>query len=66
MAAAPIPDPKRERARHRVRLQGEAPSPMDPKSALRFLPSRLAEAATYVPRLREVAAGHLVSEFDEV
>jgi oligopeptide/dipeptide ABC transporter ATP-binding protein len=66
MAAAPIPDPKRERARQRVRLEGEPPSPMDPRSALRFLPSKLAEAATYVPRLQAVAPGHWVSEFDEV
>ncbi len=72
LSAAPIPDPVRERARKRVRLEGEAPSPMDPRTALRFLPSKLPPdlargdptAPFYVPQLREVAPGHLVSEFD--
>jgi oligopeptide/dipeptide ABC transporter ATP-binding protein len=68
LAAAPIPDPGRERARQRVRLDGEPPSPLDPRSSLRFLPSKLGPpgAPVYVPRLREVAPGHLVSEFDPV
>jgi oligopeptide/dipeptide ABC transporter ATP-binding protein len=69
MAAAPIPDPVFERARVRVRLEGEPPSPLDPRSALRFLPSRLpADPAAPVPppSLTEVAPGHLVSEFDPV
>ncbi|MFC3080453.1 dipeptide ABC transporter ATP-binding protein [Phenylobacterium terrae] len=67
LSAAPIPDPKRERGRKRIRLTGEPPSPMDPLSALRFLPSRLPhgpDAPIYVPALKEVAPGHLVSEFD--
>ncbi len=67
LSAAPIPDPKIERTRERVKLQGEPPSPMDPRSALRFLPSRLPvdpTAPVYVPELKEVAPGHLVSEFD--
>jgi oligopeptide/dipeptide ABC transporter ATP-binding protein len=67
LAAAPIPDPKRERARQRVRLEGEPPSPLDPRSALRFLPSKLTvdpAAPIYIPQLKEIAPGHLVSEFD--
>lgn len=67
LSAAPIPDPVRERSRKRVRLVGEPPSPMDPRSALRFLPSKLSPdpaAPVYAPQLREVAPGHLVSEFD--
>ena len=67
LSAAPIPDPKIERTRKRVRLEGEPPSPMDPRSALRFMPSRLTVDSTapfYVPQLTEVAPGHLVSEFD--
>jgi oligopeptide/dipeptide ABC transporter ATP-binding protein len=69
ISAAPIPDPKIERTRKRVRLSGEPPSPMDPRSALRFLPSRLTadpSAPVYVPQLKEVEPGHLVSEFDPV
>ena len=48
-------------------MTGEPPSPLDPRSALRFLPSRLPQgpdAPIYVPDLREIAPGHLVSEFD--
>jgi oligopeptide/dipeptide ABC transporter ATP-binding protein len=66
LAAAPIPDPARERARQRVRIVGEPPSPLDPRASLRFLPSRRDETPIYVPKLLEVAPGHLVSEFDPV
>jgi oligopeptide/dipeptide ABC transporter ATP-binding protein len=69
LSAAPIPDPKIERTRERVRLSGEPPSPMDPLAALRFLPSRLPARPTdpvYRPALEAVAPGHLVSEFDPV
>jgi oligopeptide/dipeptide ABC transporter ATP-binding protein len=67
LSAAPIPDPAIERTRTRVRLAGEPPSPMDPRAALRFLPSRLPldPAAPFdPPALREVEPGHLVAEFD--
>ena len=69
LSAAPIPDPVRERSRVRVRLEGEPPSPLDPRSALRFLPSQLSAdpaAEVYIPKLQEVAPGHWVSEFDAV
>jgi oligopeptide/dipeptide ABC transporter ATP-binding protein len=69
LSAAPIPDPVRERARPRVRLEGEPPSPLDPRASLRFLPSKLSAdraAPVYVPKLIEVAPGHLVSEYDPV
>jgi oligopeptide/dipeptide ABC transporter ATP-binding protein len=62
ISAAPIPDPAIERTRQRLRLTGEPASPMDPKSAFRFAPSRMGEGAA--PALREIAPGHLVSEFD--
>ncbi|MDO8334219.1 MAG: ATP-binding cassette domain-containing protein, partial [Nitrosomonas sp.] len=67
LSAAPIPDPKIERTRERVRLTGEPPSPLDPLAALRFLPSKRPvdpKAPVYSPVLEEVAPGHLVSEFD--
>jgi oligopeptide/dipeptide ABC transporter ATP-binding protein len=66
LSAAPIPDPARERVRKRVRLDGEPPSPLDPRASLRFLPSKLGLEPVYVPKLLEVAPGHLVSEFDPV
>jgi oligopeptide/dipeptide ABC transporter ATP-binding protein len=67
LSAAPIPDPAVERTRTRVKLAGEPPSPMDPRAALRFLPSRLPADPTapiLAPELKEVAPGHLVAEFD--
>jgi oligopeptide/dipeptide ABC transporter ATP-binding protein len=67
LSAAPIPDPTVERTRQRVKLTGEPPSPLDPRSAFRFLPSRApvdANAPFALPELREIAPGHLVAEFD--
>jgi oligopeptide/dipeptide ABC transporter ATP-binding protein len=67
LSAAPIPDPLIERTRKRLKLVGEPPSPMDPRAAFRFLPSRLpvdASAPVLPPELKEVAPGHLVAEFD--
>jgi len=67
LAAAPIPDPAVERRRERVKLAGEPPSPLDPRAAFRFAPSRLPTdpaAALVPPALQEVAPGHLVAEFD--
>ena len=67
LSAAPIPDPVRERARARVKLAGEAPSPLDPKSAFRFLPSRAPvdpAAPVIFPALQEIEPGHFVAEFE--
>ena len=67
LAAALSPDPAFERRRERPPIDDEPPSPLDPLSGLRFLPSRLpadGAAPIYVPRLEEVAPGHLVAEFD--
>jgi oligopeptide/dipeptide ABC transporter ATP-binding protein len=68
LSAVPIPDPVKERSRVRLKLKGEAPSPLDPKSAFRFLPSRAPtdpSAPVLFPELREIAPGHLVAEFEE-
>jgi oligopeptide/dipeptide ABC transporter ATP-binding protein len=67
LSAAPIPDPAVERRRKRVKFPGEPPSPLDPRAALRFIPSRLPadpDAPILAPELKEVAPGHLVAEFD--
>jgi peptide/nickel transport system ATP-binding protein len=68
MTAAPIPDPLVEKSKVRVRLEGDLPSPLDPKAQLRFLKSRLVDGAgeQYRPQLMEVAPGHLVAEHDPV
>ncbi|MGH6965339.1 MAG: dipeptide ABC transporter ATP-binding protein [Phenylobacterium sp.] len=67
LSAAPIPDPAIERNRKRLKLAGEPPSPMDPRAAFRFLPSRLpidGSLPVLPPALTEIAPGHLVAEFD--
>ncbi len=65
ISAVPIPDPDIERTRQRIKLPGELPSPMDPRAALRFLPSRLGDGQTdYVPKLQEAQPDHFVAEHD--
>lgn len=68
ISAAPIPDPELEKARPRVRLEGDLPSPMDPRAQLRFMKSKLVEGdgPQYRPQLMEVAPGHWVAEHDPV
>jgi len=69
ISAVPIPDPKAERAKQRVRLSGDLPSPLDTRAQLSFLKSKLIDdfdAEQYRPKLIEVAPGHLVAEHDPV
>jgi oligopeptide/dipeptide ABC transporter ATP-binding protein len=67
ISAVPIPDPVKEREKPRVPLPSELPSPLDTRSALTFLRSKRIDdpdAEQYVPKLMEVAPGHLVAEHD--
>ena len=67
ISAVPMPDPDTERARKRVKLVGDLPSPMDTRAPLRFLKSRIIDdpdAEQYRAELIEVAPGHLVAEHD--
>ena len=65
ISAVPIPDPVKERQRERIRLPGELPSATDSTASLRFMPSKIVDGVGgYVPKLREVARGHFVVEFD--
>jgi oligopeptide/dipeptide ABC transporter ATP-binding protein len=65
LSAVLTPDPKAERARRRILLTGDPPSPLDPRAQLRFLKSRLGEEG-YRPKLLEAAPGHFVAEHDDV
>jgi oligopeptide/dipeptide ABC transporter ATP-binding protein len=67
LSAILTPDPRAERARTRVLLTGDLPSPLDPRAQLRFLKSKRIDdpqAEQYRPLLLEVAPGHLVAEHD--
>ena len=67
ISAVPNPDPKMERSRERVKLQGDLPSPLDSRAPLRFLKSVIVDdpdAQQYAPKLVEIAPGHLVAEHD--
>ncbi len=64
LAAIPIPDPKRNRERERIVLEGEPPNPIDPPSGCRFHPRcpRATEICQRVePPLTEYANGHLAA-----
>ena len=71
LSAAPIPDPPAQRARRRIVLTGEVPSPVNPPPGCRFhtrCPVAVALCSKEVPRLRMVGPGlstvacHLVAE----
>lgn len=65
ISAVPIPDPKIERNRNRIKIPGELPSPLNPRAALRFLPSKLRiNDLSYIPALNEVKPQHWVAEHD--
>lgn len=64
ISAIPIPDPKVERARQRIVLEGQVPSPVDPPAGCRFA-GRCTRACDRCreskPELRELAPGHRVA-----
>jgi oligopeptide/dipeptide ABC transporter ATP-binding protein len=64
LSAVPIPDPKRDRKRHRIILSGEIPSPINPPSGCRFhtrCPIAVEQCKVDVPEWREISPGHWVA-----
>jgi oligopeptide transport system ATP-binding protein len=67
LSAAVVPDPRLQRGRRRIVLEGDLPSPLDPPSGCRFhtrcpLHDRSAPRSDEEPpQLREFAPGHLVA-----
>ncbi|PLR81476.1 ABC transporter ATP-binding protein [Bacillus sp. V33-4] len=64
LSAIPIPDPKIERSRERIILEGTVPNPVDPPSGCRFR-TRCSYAmdicSQVVPELKEIAPSHHVA-----
>jgi peptide/nickel transport system ATP-binding protein len=64
LSAIPIPDPRENRARERVVIGGEPPSPVDPPSGCVFntrCPRAQDICRREVPRLSRYAGGHLAA-----
>jgi oligopeptide transport system ATP-binding protein len=64
LSAVPVPDPKTARARQRIILEGDVPSPINPPSGCRFHP-RCPIAAEICPQAqpewRDMGGGHWVA-----
>ena len=64
LSAIPIADPKASRAKKRIILEGEIPSPMNPPSGCPFrtrCPYASARCSEQMPELKEVETGHFVA-----
>jgi len=64
LSAVPIPDPKADRARRRIILSGDVPSPINPPKGCRFHPRCPIvgqDCKFKVPEWREAAPGHWVA-----
>ena len=64
LSAIPIPDPKVEESRQRIKLSGELPSPINPAPGCRFrnrCPYATERCAAEMPVCHEVEPGHLVA-----
>ena len=64
LSAIPVPDPKVERRRRLVRLEGEVPSPIHPPSGCHFhtrCPIAVDRCKSETPLLREIAPGQQVA-----
>lgn len=66
LSAIPLPDPEKEKARERIVLTGDLPSPANPPAGCVFhtrCPRAQAHCKENIPHLEEMGDGHFVSCF---
>ncbi|CCQ92706.1 putative cell wall oligopeptide ABC transporter (ATP binding protein) [[Clostridium] ultunense Esp] len=64
LSAIPIPDPETQRNRHRIMLEGDVPSPIDPADNCRFAdrcPYAIGICRETPPKLEEIQKDHFVA-----
>lgn len=64
LSAIPIPNPEIQRGRHRVILEGDVPSPIEPKDACRFVdrcPYAMEKCNESTPKFEEVEKDHFIA-----
>jgi len=64
LSAIPIPDPRTTRARKRIILEGDPPSPAEPPSGCRFhprCPMVKEHCKTDIPKWREIGSDHWIA-----
>ena len=64
LSAVPLPDPEKNKTRHRILLEGDIPSPINPPSGCRFhtrCPYATDRCKREMPQLKEYAPGHMAA-----
>jgi oligopeptide transport system ATP-binding protein len=64
LSAVPLPDPEKSRTRHRILLEGDIPSPLNPPKGCRFhtrCPYATPRCSEEQPAFREYAPGHFAA-----
>ena len=64
LSAVPVADPDYEKTHHRIPMEGEVPSPIDPKPGCRFCgrcPRATEQCRTQTPAPKDLSGGHFAA-----